>query len=146
MKKGIISLAAFTLISGAILTSCNSASENVADAQENVDQANKDLAQANQEYLADVEKYRQETAVRIAANEESIKEFNARMAKDKRAATAEHKKRVADLEQKNREMKTRMENFKEDGKDKWLIFKAEFNHDMDEMGNAFKDLTVKNVK
>ncbi len=43
-------------------------------------------------------------------------------------------------------MKKKMENYKEEGKDKWEIFKAEFSHDMDELGKAFKDLTVKNVK
>jgi hypothetical protein len=90
--------------------------------------------------------YRQETAARIAANEESIREFNARMAKDKRSAKADYKKRIADLDQKNRDMKLKMDNYKEEGKDKWLIFKAEFSHDMDEMGKAFKDLTVNNVK
>ena len=28
---------------------------------------------------------------------------------------------------------------------KWEKFKVEYNHDMDELGKAFKDLTVKNT-
>ncbi|MFN0047523.1 MAG: hypothetical protein ACKVOU_00200 [Cytophagales bacterium] len=43
-------------------------------------------------------------------------------------------------------MKKKMDDYKEDGKENWEKFKTEFNHDMDEIGNAFKDLTVKNVK
>ena len=39
-----------------------------------------------------------------------------------------------------------MDDYKETGKENWLIFKMEFNRDMDELGQAFKDLTVKNVK
>ena len=39
-----------------------------------------------------------------------------------------------------------MDDYKADGKDKWETFKAEFSHDMDELGHAFKGLTVKNVK
>ncbi|MEI7726591.1 MAG: peptidase M23 [Bacteroidota bacterium] len=146
MKKIILTLTACTLISGAFLTSCNTPSQKVANAQENVVQANQDLAQANKEYLEDMANYRTETAARIAANDESIKEFNARIAHEKMEAKADYKKKVADLEQKNRDMKTRMDNYKEEGKEKWLVFKAEFSHDMEEMGKAFKDLTVKNVK
>jgi len=146
MKKSILAMAACTFIAGIVLTGCNTSSEQLENAQENVVEANKELAQANQEYLADITNYRQETASRIAANEESIKEFNARIAHDKKAVKADYKKKIAALEQKNNEMKLRMENYKEDGKDKWFIFKTEFSHDMNEMGKAFKDLTVKNVK
>lgn len=146
MKKSFLVLAVFAFVGGSMFTGCNTPSQKVENAQENVVEANQELAKANEEYLADITVYRQETAVRIAANEESIREFNARMAKDKRSAKADYKKRIADLDQKNRDMKLKMDNYKEEGKDKWLIFKAEFSHDMDEMGKAFKDLTVNNVK
>jgi hypothetical protein len=43
-------------------------------------------------------------------------------------------------------MKMKMDNYKEEGKDKWEIFKTEFSHDMDALGKSFKDLTVKNVE
>ena len=35
---------------------------------------------------------------------------------------------------------------KAESKEDWEKFKVEFNHDMEELGNAFKDLTVKNTK
>ena len=50
------------------------------------------------------------------------------------------------MEQKNTDMKKRMDEYKADGKEQWKKFKAEFSRDMDELGQAFKDLTVKNVK
>jgi hypothetical protein len=146
MKKSILFLMVCGLISGVVITSCNTSAEKVENAEENVLVANRDLDQANQEYLADISNYRQETASRVAANELIIKDFNARIAHDKKAAKAEYKKKITALEQKNHEMKMKMDNYKEDGKDKWLAFKAEFSHDMDEMGKAFKDMTVKNVK
>ena len=43
-------------------------------------------------------------------------------------------------------MKQKMADYKENGKDNWKEFKAEFNHDMDELGDAFRDLTKNNVK
>ena len=39
-----------------------------------------------------------------------------------------------------------MEDYKADSKENWESFKTEFNHDMDELGNAFRDLTIDNKK
>jgi chromosome segregation ATPase len=146
MRKSILAFAACTFITGAIFTSCNTPAKKVENAQGNVIEANKDLDQANKEYLADIENYRKETANRIAANDQTIVELKAKIEHQKKAVRAEYRKKIAELEQKNSEMKKKMESYKEEGKDKWEVFKAEFNHDMDELGKAFKDLTVKNVK
>ena len=43
-------------------------------------------------------------------------------------------------------MKKSMDDYKAGGKEQWEKFKAEFNHDMDELGKAFKDLSVDNKK
>lgn len=146
MKKSILVIAASTFITGAILTSCNTSAEKVENAQNNVTEANKDLDKANKEYLADIENYKKETADKIAANDQSITEFNVRIENEKKEAKADYKKKIAELEQKNSDMKKKMDDYKAEGKEKWEIFKTEFSHDMDELGNAFKDLTVKNVK
>jgi hypothetical protein len=146
MKKTILTLAACTFITCAIFTSCNTPAEKVEDAQNNVIQANKDLDNANKEYLADIENYRIETAKKIEANNQSINDLKAKMEHQKKAVKADYKKKIAELEQKNDEMKNKMDAYKEEGKEKWEIFKAEFSHDMDELGKAFKDLGVNNVK
>ena len=146
MKKSMLILAACTCIAGAMMTSCNTSATKVENARENVVKANQDLDQANREYLADVENYKKETAARIAANDQTISDLKASMAHEKRVVKAGYKKNVEELEQKNAEMKMKIEGYKVEGKDKWQIFKAEFSHDMDELGKAFKDLTVKNVK
>ena len=39
-----------------------------------------------------------------------------------------------------------MDEYNQEGKENWEKFKTEFSHDMDELGKAFKDLTVKNTK
>lgn len=146
MKKSILILAASTFITGALVTSCNSPEEKVENAQENVAEAHQDLDKANEEYLADVETYRKATAERIAANDQSIAEFNLRLANDKQEAKEDYRKKVTELEQKNSDMRKKMDDYKVEGKDNWEIFKTEFNRDMDELGQAFKDLTVKNTK
>jgi hypothetical protein len=39
-----------------------------------------------------------------------------------------------------------MKAYKNDADSDWQSFKREFNHDMDELGNAFNNLTVNNKK
>lgn len=146
MKKSILALAVFTFITSTAVLSCNSPADKVENAETAVVDANKDLEKANDEYMAEVETYKKETADKIAANEKSIMEFNARVATEKKEARAAYKQKIAELEKKNTDMKMKMDNYKQDGKENWEKFKTEFNHDMDELGKAFKDLTVNNVK
>lgn len=42
-------------------------------------------------------------------------------------------------------MKLKLDAYQINEKDDWRKFKTEFNHDMDELGKAFSDLTIKNV-
>lgn len=146
MKKSILAVTASVFTIGTILTSCSTPAEKVENAQNNVIQANVDLIKANEEYLNDVAKYKKETDEKIAANSKSIEDFNTRIKNEKKAAKADYKKKIAVLEQKNSDMKKRMDDYKVAGKEQWETFKAEFSHDMDEIGKAFKDLTTKNVK
>ena len=65
--------------------SCNSPAKKVENAEEKVLEANKDLKKANQEYVTDMENYRKETAIKVAANEKTIADFNIRIASEKKA-------------------------------------------------------------
>ena len=143
MKKSILVLATFTLMAGAIMTSCNMPAQKVENAQDKVTEANQDLDEANQEYLADIENYRKETAEKISANNTSIAAFKASIENEKMEAKADYNNKIMELEQKNSDMKKKLDDYKTEGKEKWEIFKTEFSHDMDELGKAFSDFTVK---
>jgi peptidoglycan hydrolase CwlO-like protein len=145
MKKLILLLAGCTMMTGALLTSCNTSSNKVDEAQEAVIKSKQDLEAARQEFLADMETFRKETATRIAANDQRIAELNANIVHERKEARADYKKRIAALEQKNRDMKKTMDDYKEEGKENWERFKTEFNHDMDALGQAFKDIGVRNT-
>jgi len=146
MKKSILLLAAFTFITGAILTSCNTPAQKAENAQDDVIEANKEVEKVNQEYLADMKNYRKQMADKIEANDQSIAEFKASIENEKAEAKAGYTEKIAVLEKKNSDMKMKMDNYKEEGKEKWEVFKVEFNNDMDNLGKTFKDLTVKNVE
>ncbi|MBK6283604.1 MAG: hypothetical protein IPF54_14015 [Draconibacterium sp.] len=47
------------------------------------------------------------------------------------------------LEQKNNILRAKIESYESNQTD-WESFKREFNHDMEELGMAFKDLTSDN--
>ena len=146
MKNSILALAACTFIVGSFLTSCNTPAEKVENAQTNVAEAKKDLALANQEYLVEIENYKKETAVIITANDKSIAEFKARVATEKKAVKADYDKQIAELEQKNTDMKKRLDEYKAESKEQWGTFKTEFGADMNNLGKAFKDFVVKDKK
>lgn len=146
MKTSNLIMASALVVSFMALSNCNTHEEKVEKAEENVAEANKDLEKANQEYMFDVENYRLETADKLAANERNIIEFNARIDSKKKDVTEDYKAKVAELDKKNTDMKKRMDDYKADSKEKWESFKAEFNHDMEELGQSFKNLTVNNVK
>lgn len=67
-----------------MFTSCDNAAQKVVKAEENVVDAEKDLQMAEEEYLADVEQYKLLSAEKIAANDRSIAEFNARIEQEKK--------------------------------------------------------------
>lgn len=146
MKKSILSIAIATLFTGSLITSCNSSSQKVEDAAVKVDVTAEDLNKAKEEFNNEYNKLKVESEQRMLDNEFKIAELKATKIKLKKEAKADYDKTIADLEQKNSNMRTKLNDYKEEGKDKWESFKREFNHDMDELGSALKDLANNNVK
>lgn len=138
LKKAI-----FPIFIIAILGSCATPGEKVEKAEENVMEANNKLDSAIKNYQNDVNAYRIETANRVALNEKSIKDFNLRIANEKNEARIKYLKKIVELENKNTDLKKRMEDYKADSREKWGTFKSEFNKEMDDLGKSIKDLTTK---
>lgn len=147
MKKTIFILAISTLSMG-VITSCKSGSEKVEDAKENIAEEQKDVEKAKMEYVEEYEKFRADQDLRMTENEKQIADLKAKSAELKKEARADYDKRVADLETRNAELKAKLRDYQHDENDntKWESFKREFNHDMEEIGNAFKDLGKNNSK
>lgn len=146
MKKSILNIALTTIIAGTLITSCNSSTEKVEDAAVKVDQATEDLTKAKEAFDVEYTKFKTESEQRMIDNDNQIAELKANKAKMKKEAKEDYDKAIADLEQKNSNMRIKMNEYKEEGNEKWESFKREFNHDMDELGNSLKDLTKNNAK
>ena len=146
MKKSILIIAAVTILTGTSLTNCTSPSQKVENAQDSVASAKMNIDKTDPEYLADIEKYRYETAIKISDNDKILTDLKASFNLKKNDAKADYDKKIAELEQKNSDMNKKLQDYKEDGKENWEKFKKEFNHDMDDLGMALNDFTVNNVK
>lgn len=145
MKKSIFKIA-LSVFAVASITSCTSSADKLKDAEEKVIESNNELQSANDEYVSEIEAYRIETAKKIEENNRSIAAFNLRVEGEKKEAKAQYKKDIAALEQKNSDMQKKLDEYKAEGKEGWETFKAEFNHDMEELGRAFSGLTEKSKK
>jgi hypothetical protein len=146
MRKSIFKVAFIALASSIVLTSCMSPAEKVESSAENVEDAQEDLNQAKRDYNEEYNQFKIDSEQKITANEQLIIDLKL-YSKDKKAeAKANYEKAISDLEMKNRAMKERIATQKESNNEKWQTFKNEFNHDMDELGNALRDLGKKNVK
>jgi len=92
----------------------------------------------------EIEEYRKEKSKNLAKNDAEIADCKAKFKSDKKEAKEEYFKKVAELERKNDELKSKIANYNQDNKISWDKFRDEFNHDMSELGKSFKDFTVEN--
>lgn len=152
MKKTLIILAVIALMAGLFFFGCQSSAEKAKDAEEIAQKAEDEAIEANYEldearhdsYL-DYLEFKKESEEIIASHKKSIAKLRVRIKSEKKENRAIHEKKLNEIEQKSSEMKKKMDEYKEDGIDKWTKFKKEFNHDMVELGNALEDFTTKNV-
>jgi len=84
-----------------------------------------------------------ESELKINNNEIRVKELTEKMNKKGTVLDPLYAKKIENIEQKNKDLKLKLETYETNQSD-WETFKREFNHDMDELGKAFKDLTVDN--
>lgn len=139
-------IALLMFVSAGALSSCMSNEDKVERSENKVERAEEKLNEAQAEYEENYRNFKAETDDRIRTNDEIIADLKADAKNIKADARADYDRAVADLEAKNDAMKVKAEAQKDVKHEKWEAFKAEFNHDMDELGNSLKDLRKNNVK
>jgi predicted nucleic acid-binding Zn-ribbon protein len=134
MKNKIFTFAVIGCIAGIILAGCEKTSE------EKVEGAKQELKDAKADYLAEWQTFKAESEEQIKANEDRIDAFQEKMEKAGTKTKAKYSKAVAELKQNNRDLKRKLEEYKDEGEGKWHEFKTNFSHDMDAIGKTMKDL------
>jgi uncharacterized membrane-anchored protein YhcB (DUF1043 family) len=150
MKNTILTLVVSAFLGVTMLSGCQSSAKKVENAQENLQDAKNNLVEAdqelNQEMKDSIQEFKNESGDKIAIQEKNLAEFKARIANEKKESKDKYLEKLAILEQKNTDMKKRLADLNVDTKDNWLSFKTEFSADMNKLGDAIKDLTVKKDK
>jgi dynactin complex subunit len=127
------------MVIGVMLIGCFENSEkSKQDIKENIKE--------NEAYKLEMDEYRFRIAEQITTNENSIIAFRSRIANQKKEARADYEKKINDLNNKNTDLKMRLDAFNADNKESWELFKVEFGRDMDELGNALHDFTINSQK
>ncbi len=144
ISNSILTVVVF--IAAVTFSACDSPAEKVDDAKENVTQAKENLSQAQHDYQTEVANFKNETNQKIIDNDKMIADIKIKIANVKMDTRATCEKQIVSLEQKNVDIKKRLDEYKEDDLEKWQSFKTEFNHDIDELGMALHDFTVDNKK
>jgi gas vesicle protein len=80
---------------------------------------------------------------KISSYEKSIGELKAKIAKETKENIAKYEKTLTNLEHQASEIKKKVHELKEEGKDKWAAYNDKFNSDLDELGKALKNFTIK---
>jgi chromosome segregation ATPase len=155
MKKVIFILAmTTTFMTVTIFTGCQSSTQKQEAAQAKVKDARQDLneAQKNANEVAqkaataeEWKTFKRESELKIKNNEIRIAELKIKLKNPGEIFDALYENKIIKLEQQNKDVKAKLEAY-EKSQSNWESFKREFNHDMDELGKALKDLTVNNTK
>ena len=154
MKKSIFTLTIITCLSVIVMISCKPNTKEEKESQEKVEIARDNVEDAKDSF---------DVAKRAATDEEwkafknsgdsvininnlRIAGLKLKMKNTGNSIDAEYQKNIDVMEQKNKDLKVKMDTYKNDVSSDWQSFKREFKHDTDEIGQALKDLTVDNKK
>lgn len=145
-------LMVLSFITSIVFTGCDSSAQKVKDAKEDVQDAKIELSQAQKDSSAkaikearenDYRVFKIETDAQIKTNNVRIDELKSKKRMPGKTNDADYTKRIEELRKRNTDLKTRLDNYDTNTSD-WDIFKREFSHDMDELGQSLKDFTVNN--
>jgi hypothetical protein len=151
MKQKFIAVALVGFAFGVLNTGCNNnpPEKKIEKAQEEMHEserkAEQEKLEAQNKYEEEWVKFKNEQEERLKENENEIARYKENSAKMKKSDRADYDTRIANLEERNRDLRRRIDEYnnesdKEKRHARWEEFKREFNHDMDELGHAFKDL------
>jgi hypothetical protein len=142
MKTKFIRLSAAVLIAAGILSACNSSGNKGDETQgykDSVAQSTSAMPDTVNTAKTDWEKFKADANEKIRQNEDSIQAFKKRVEKENAKIKVKLEKQITRFEVKNNEMKARLADYKDEGKDKLEKFRVDFNNSMDTLGTNIKD-------
>lgn len=112
-----------------------------ASAQQNkkVEKAKKDLQEARIDSAADYQKFKKQTEIAIYENKKKIDQLKLKKSNEDKAANEAYQKRVLALEEKNNELRRKLETSGKVETNKWATFKLEVSNNINEITADIND-------
>lgn len=116
------------------------ADQKAAALAEEAKKLEKETLQNDETAQAEYQVFKSKWELRIAENNKTISELKQKAANSSEKTRLRLNKEIYELENKNKEIGIKLTNYYYSDYAKWQDFKREFNHDMDELGDALKGL------
>ncbi len=152
MKQTILTVVIAAAIATISFTSCSSSEQKVENAENKVEDAKENLKEVIKDSSIAAQKaataeewkmFKNVAEVTIKNNEIRINNLRAKIKNGGVAADVVYAQKIENLKQQNNNLKAKIDKYEKNYTD-WESFKNEFNHDVEGLGKAFKDLTIKN--
>ena len=144
MKNRYFVITVTMLIAGLVLSGFSmNRDKYVKNYQDKDKQASQGAKKEKSKFDKEWKEFKSNAELKINANEKRIDEFKVKIKTASIEVKADYDKEITVLEQKNVELKKKINEYKYEGKDKWEEFKQGFNRDMDAVGKALKNLFAK---
>jgi hypothetical protein len=141
MKNRFKVLAVLAFAASLILSACSSSAKKAEESHANIDSAGQSSAarvDTVNAFKADWDKFKADASDKVRQNEDSLQAIKMRVSKTDAKVKAASNKELARLEEKNNEMKMRLNNYKAEGDIKWEKFKTDFTNSMDTLDKDIK--------
>ena len=153
--KTLILVVICIILTGTLITGCDSDRKQVMNAEQKVKEAKNDLAAILQEQRDEAHKlqmkkeweaYKKECEIVILSNDNQIAELENNIITDEKVNNDDYIARIEELKIENELLKQSIRNYAiESDVSAWEAFKIEVNNDMKSLAEAFKDLSINNT-
>ena len=134
--KRLVCLLLLISLGGVFLKGCVSSGNKIKAAEGEVVAAVKDLNTAEEDFRNDVKLFRKQSEQKISNNEVTIAGFNFKLANEMVSNKNVYQQKTNDLDNRNKDLKKRLNDYKGDEVITFAPFKKEFNKDMDALVKA----------
>ncbi len=111
-------------------------------ARKEIKEGKKDLKKAEKDSVSDFQEFKKEANKRINENQSRIIDLKIKKYQKSEELQLEYDKKVLALEEKNKELQSRIEGCACEDPTIWATFRANFSKDMDELNRAIQNMTV----
>ncbi len=140
MKSKLIHLLLLGISSAILMAACDRQPRKTAELQRINDSMEHPHNYADT-FNADRQKWEEfkiEARARLKQNDDSLKSMSAKIDRTNAKVKTEYQQKMTALQTRNIELRSRVDDYKEEGRENWESFKMKFNNDMDTMSQNIK--------